>query len=126
MNHIGETVRVADSYTRGLINDHVSVLRTMDLKTLEKVYNAYARRDYNVGRGPRPIPKDIGRDYEPLNKGEKPRGWGHIDTICENVALDDAMRLAEAEAKRRGVVLYLDDTTTTIRWHPDGWQPRLG
>ncbi|MBI2656578.1 hypothetical protein HYX03_02475 [Candidatus Woesearchaeota archaeon] len=128
-SHIGETIRVADSYTRGLINDHVSVLHTSDLEQPQtRIYNVYARKDYNVGKGPRPIPRDMELGYrELLEEGEKPRGWGHVDTICKKKAtLDEAMKLAEAEAKRRGVVLYLDDTTTTIRWHPDGWQPQLG
>ena len=131
MNHINEKTRAADSYARGLVNDHVSVLHTTSavILPLTQVYHVYARRDYNVGKGPRPMPKQECEyfEHERLDAGEKPRGWGHIDIIRENVSsLDEAMRLAEPEAKERGVVLLLDDLGTTIKWHPEGWQPRIG
>ena len=130
-SHIGETVRIADTYTRGLINDHVSAQWASGLEPETKIYNVYARRDYNVRKGPEPIPKGEREGYymskKDLELGEKPRGWGPIDTICEKVTLDEAMKLAEPEAQKRGVVLYLNDISeTTIKWHPDGWQPREG
>jgi len=116
-SHIGETVRIADLYTRGLTNGHVSVQRTTDGQAGNKLYTVYAREQYNLGRGPRPMP--TGREdmfnHDLLQQGEKPRGWGHIDTLCQNANLDEAMKVAKPEASRRGVVLYLDDVSIEIK-----------
>lgn len=129
-NHIGETVKMADKYRGGLVNDHVSVLHTSDVEDPRlRIYNFYSRSNYQVGRGPQPMPRDLVWSplIEFLGEGEKPRGWGHANTIAAGIpSLDDAMELAEVEAKNRGVVLYLDDSTTTIKWHPEGWEPRYG
>jgi hypothetical protein len=48
--------------------------------------------------------------------------------VCENVPLEEAMRLATAEAQRRNFVLYFEGPTRKkeIKWHPNEWQPQQG
>ena len=125
-NHINELIRTADIYTRGLTNDHVAV---QIVASFDETYSAYARSGYNVGKGSRPMPIQTERMFERelLAEGEKPRGWSKIDILCEKVSLDESMRLAETEAKKRGFVLYLQTPKgDEIKWHPDGWEPQQG
>ena len=58
----------------------------------------------------------------------KPRYWGKEDTLFGDITLDEALRLAEIEAKRRNIVLYVTDKDCNckIRWHPNGWEPVEG
>lgn len=125
----GETVRIADNYTRGLINDHVQVQPHSDI--FKETYTVYARSKYHTRGGPRPLSKDSRQilEHEFLNLGEKHRGWGEIEVICQDVPLERAVEIATAEAQRRGFVLYLRQTRavqTAIHWHPNGWNPIFG
>ena len=125
-DHIGEIVRIANPYSRGLTNDHVAVQPHWDINI--GTYCAYARSDYNVKNGPEPIPRDGDFDRIPiLAPGERLRGWGTINIVCETV-FEEALKLATAEAQRRKFVLYFEgpDHKTTIKWHPDGWEPQQG
>lgn len=127
-NHIGEIVTIADLYTRSTANDHICVQRF--LRPVKNTYAAYARSQFNSGHGPKPFPilSNLSNDDEFLKldfPGEKPRGWGKVDIVCEDVPLEKALELAEAEAKKRNCVLYLEGLglKIEIKWHPEGWLP---
>ncbi len=128
MNHVGRKVTIADPDTIGITSDHVEILLTMmDTPPYAIAYSVYARANYKVGSGPKPMPQDMSiYKNVGIEIGEKPRGWSKIETICQNVSLEEAKRLAEPEAQRRGVVLYLCNPARTILWHPDGWEPQEG
>jgi len=120
VSHIGEIVKLPDVYAKGVINDHVDIIDHLS----SGVHSVVVRRSYDVAMGPLPMPANIGDMGGPLLP-ETQRSWRKIDTIYEGVSLDEALRLGEAAAKRRRVVLYepRDGLTHKIRWHPKGWEP---
>jgi hypothetical protein len=140
VNHIGEVVKIADPYTRGLINDHVSVQPHWDI--MRTTYCVYVRSDYCVGNGPEPIPQaklrnerleqipqdDLRNSILEQREGQKLRGWGKISDVCKDVSLEEALMVATLEAQKRNLFLYLErsDSKYEIRWHPDGWKPVQG
>ena len=127
-NHIGEIISIANQSTKGVINDHVAVQPHLDIG--KSTYNAYARGNYNVNKGPEPMPRGDRSNRMPNARlGERLREWEAINEVCNDVPLEEALRLATAEAQERNVVLYLEkdpERKTEIRWHPDGWQPVQG
>lgn len=127
---IPNKVKIVDPYATGVINDHVSVQKTGLDSQGPRIYSVFARQDYNVGKGPRTIPRVRGEDhFQILEHSDRsnPRGWGNVDTLCQEATLEEALAIAEPEAKRRGVVLYLDEfPSTAVKWRPEGWEPRIG
>lgn len=131
-DHINGKIRIATTYRRGLINDHVEVYHTISVEDARiEVYHVFARQDYRVGRGPEPLPKTDEGFFQKrlLTEAEKERGWEKVATIKRNLSnLEDALALAKPEAEKRNVVLYVyePETGTKIEWKPENWIPTHG
>jgi len=104
--HIGKTIIIASPNMRGMINDHVEV-RSSAIETKNKdKYTAYARTGYNIGEGP----KEYREHYA---RGRSKRSWSKIDTLCQDVPLDEAIR-AGNERAQESFFHHIYDFTTPL------------
>ena len=127
INYIGHCISLGDIYSRGVINDNVSVQQS-PLKDSPN-YVVFARSGFNVKSGPELVPSPEDDWVEERSSEQASRGWRKIDPICSNVSLEEALRVANIEAKTRSCVLLRaerDALSEQIGWHPDGWTPVEG
>jgi len=126
----------------GFTNPHVALLNcARDYKGI----TAYAifRKDFQIGSGPqdlRRLRQDTlykDRFYEKTldRQSDTLRGWKKIETLCEEMPFEDALRIAEEIAKRDNVLLYEGRTMgcaldfhdpKRLLWKPENWRAIVG
>ena len=132
----GQTVQMATSLNRGVIDDHLDVSPDFnsDFKARDagnpklRLYSGFVRRDFNVANGPESI-------LVHKAASRSPRNYQRTSIEFRDLPLDAALERAREIALAQNIVLYLEREFPTqlpspcyreIDWHPNGWQPHEG
>ena len=120
--YVGSKIQTAGPDHKGDMNNHVIILPDhVNSQSAPEKYRVIVRKDFYPTSGLR---RQSSLDFYIDRDGA--RGWKNIETVCDNLSAEGALRLGRETAQKQNLALYLQGefSETTIDWHPKDYEPR--